>query len=170
MEELNRPTIQEFKEMRKNSLVIVLDNVRSMHNVGAVFRTADGFAVEKMVLCGITGQPPHREIEKTALGATESIDWVHESDVMCAVLALKAEGYTICAVEQAKHSSPLDQFQPDSNEKYALIFGNEVHGVTDSVMKIIDHCLEIPQFGTKHSFNISVTAGILMWDFYCKMR
>lgn len=170
MEELNRPSIQEFKEMRKNSLVIVLDNVRSMHNVGAVFRTADGFAVEKMVLCGITGQPPHREIEKTALGATESIDWVHESDVMRAVEALKAEGFKICAVEQANHSVPLDQFQPDSNEKYALIFGNEVHGVTDSVMKIIDHCLEIPQFGTKHSFNISVTAGILMWDFYCKMR
>lgn len=170
MEELNRPTIREFKEMQKNSLVIVLDNVRSMHNVGSVFRTADGFAVEKMVLCGITGQPPHREIEKTALGATESIDWVYESDVMCAVLALKAEGYTICAVEQAKHSSPLDQFQPDPDEKYALVFGNEVHGVSDSVMKIIDHCLEIPQFGTKHSFNISVTAGILMWDFYCKTR
>lgn len=170
MEELNRPTIQEFKEMRKNSLVIVLDNVRSMHNVGAVFRTADGFAVEKMVLCGITGQPPHREIEKTALGATESINWVHESDVMSAVGALKAEGFKICAVEQANDSIPLDQFQPDPNEKYALVFGNEVHGVTDSVMKIIDHCLEIPQFGTKHSFNISVTAGILMWDFYCKTR
>lgn len=168
MDELNRLSVTDFKSSTKHPLVIVLDNVRSMHNVGSVFRTADGFAIEKIVLAGITGQPPHREIEKTALGATESIDWSHDSDVLHAVLKLKEEGYVLCAVEQAAESIRLDKFQPDPNKKYALIFGNEVHGVTSSVMELVDNCLEIPQFGTKHSFNISVTAGIVLWDFFCK--
>lgn len=168
MDELNRLSVTDFKTIEKHPLVIVLDNVRSMHNVGSVFRTADGFAVEKIILTGITGQPPHREIEKTALGATESIDWVYESDVLQAVTQLKDQGYVLCAVEQAAESIRLDQFRPDPDKKYALIFGNEVHGVTSSVMEVVDQCLEIPQFGTKHSFNISVTAGILLWDFFCK--
>lgn len=168
MDELNRLSVTDFKTTEKHPLVIVLDNVRSMHNVGSVFRTADGFAVEKIILTGITGQPPHREIEKTALGATESIDWVYESDVLQAVTQLKDQGYVLCAVEQAAESIRLDQFRPDPDKKYALIFGNEVHGVTSSVMEVVDQCLEIPQFGTKHSFNISVTAGILLWDFFCK--
>lgn len=170
MEELNRLTISDFKEVEKKPLVIVLDNVRSLHNVGSVFRTADGFAIERIVLTGITGQPPHREIEKTALGATESINWTYESDVENAILALKKDGYTIAAVEQVKGSVFLDTFQPLNDQKYALVFGNEVNGVSESVLKHVDVCLEIPQFGTKHSFNISITVGILLWDFYCKMR
>lgn len=170
MEELNRLTISDFKEVEKKPLVIVLDNVRSLHNVGSVFRTADGFAIEQIVLTGITGQPPHREIEKTALGATESINWTYESDVENAILALKKDGYTIAAVEQVKGSVFLDTFQPLNDQKYALVFGNEVNGVSESVLKHVDVCLEIPQFGTKHSFNISITVGILLWDFYCKMR
>lgn len=170
MDQLNRMSVSDFKATKKNQIVVVLDNVRSMHNVGSVFRTADGFAVEKIVLCGITGQPPHREIEKTALGATESIDWIYEQDAETAVAALKSQGYTICAAEQVAGSVSLDGFQPDPEGKYALVFGNEVHGVSDSVLKLTDVCLEIPQFGTKHSFNISVTVGILLWDFFCKMR
>lgn len=170
MDQLGRASVDDFKKMEKLPLVILLDNVRSMHNVGSVFRTADGFAVEKLVLCGITGQPPHREIEKTALGATRSVDWVHEADVTTAVAKLRAEGYTICAVEQASGSVSLDRFQPEAGKRYALIFGNEVHGVTESVFSQVDHCLEIPQFGTKHSFNIAVTAGILLWDFYSKIE
>lgn len=170
MDQLNRVSVKEFKSKEKQPLVVVLDNVRSMHNVGSVFRTADGFAVEKLVLCGITGQPPHREIEKTALGATESIDWEYNEEVVTAVKSLKDEGYVICAVEQVAGSISLEQFHPEKEGKYALIFGNEVHGVSDSVLKMTDFCLEIPQFGTKHSFNISVTAGILLWDFYTKMR
>lgn len=170
MDQLNRVSVSEFKKKEKNAVVIVLDNVRSMHNVGSVFRTADGFAVEKIVLCGITGQPPHREIEKTALGATESIDWTYEQDAETAVAALKSQGYTICAAEQVEGSVLLDAFRPDPEKKYALVFGNEVHGVSEAVLKLTDACLEIPQFGTKHSFNISVTVGILLWDFFCKMR
>lgn len=169
MEELNRLTVQDFKEREKNPLVVVLDNVRSMHNVGSVFRTADGFAIERIMLCGITGQPPHREIEKTALGATESMDWEYHENVDDIVQQLREQGYVVCAVEQANNSVPLNHFKPEKGKKYALIFGNEVNGVTDSVMEMVDFCLEIPQFGTKHSFNISVTAGILLWDFYSKM-
>lgn len=169
MEQLNRLTVQDFKERKKNPLVVVLDNVRSMHNVGSVFRTADGFAIEKLMLCGITGQPPHREIEKTALGATESIDWEYHESVEEAVQQLRDQGYVICAIEQANNSVSLNKFQPEKGKNYALIFGNEVNGVSDSVMEMVDLCLEIPQFGTKHSFNISVTAGILLWDFYSKM-
>ena len=169
MEQLNRLTVQDFKERKKNPLVVVLDNVRSMHNVGSVFRTADGFAIEKLMLCGITGQPPHREIEKTALGATESIDWEYHESVEEAVQQLRDQGYVICAIEQANNSVSLNKFQPEKGKNYALIFGNEVNGVSDSVREMVDLCLEIPQFGTKHSFNISVTAGILLWDFYSKM-
>lgn len=169
MDQLNRLSVEDFKAKKKYPLVVVLDNVRSMHNVGSVFRTADGFAVEKIMLCGITGRPPHREIEKTALGATDSIDWEYFENVEEAIRKIKSDGYTICAVEQADDSIHLDQFTPNTDQKYALIFGNEVNGVSDSIMGQVDLCLEIPQFGTKHSFNISVTAGILLWDFYTKM-
>jgi len=170
LDELNRVDIQEFKEQQKLPVIVVLDNVRSMHNVGSVFRTADGFSIEKVVLCGITAQPPHREIEKTALGATQSVDWIHMEDTLDAIDTLRSEGYQIIAIEQAENSMMLNTFKPDLTKKYALIFGNEVNGVSDEAMQKIDHCIEIPQFGTKHSFNIVISAGIVLWDFFAKLR
>jgi len=155
----------EFKAGEKLPVAIVLDNVRSMHNIGSIFRTADGFAVEKIYLCGITAQPPHREIEKTALGATQSINWEYFNDPVQAVNRLRADGYQIIAVEQAEKSIMLQDFTVTPGEKYALIFGNEVNGVSDEVMGVIDACIEIPQFGTKHSFNVTVSAGIVLWEF-----
>jgi len=169
LDELNRASVDEFKAQQKLPVVVVLDNVRSMHNIGSIFRTSDGFAVEQVCLCGITAQPPHREIEKTALGATQSIDWTYYADPLQAVEQLRAAGYLIIAIEQAENSTMLNDFHPTRNEKYALIFGNEVNGVSDEVMKNIDACIEIPQFGTKHSFNIVVSAGIVLWDFFSKM-
>ncbi len=170
LDELNRATISEFKTQQKLPLAVVLDNVRSMHNVGSLFRTCDGFAVDQICLCGITGQPPHREIEKTALGATQSVNWTYYSDPMQAVEQLRREGYRIIAIEQAEKSIMLNEFEASMDEKYALIFGNEVNGVSDEVMKAIDFCIEIPQFGTKHSFNIVVSAGIVLWDFFVKVQ
>lgn len=170
LEDLNRVSVEAFKEQEKLPVVVVLDNVRSMHNVGSVFRTGDGFSIEKLYLCGITAQPPHREIEKTALGATESVDWLHCENTLDAVAALKAEGYQIIAIEQAKGSTMLNTFVPSTDAKYALIFGNEVNGVDEEVMKVIDACIEIPQFGTKHSFNIVISAGIVLWDFFAKLK
>jgi len=169
LDELNRASVEEFKTQQKLPIAVVLDNVRSMHNVGSIFRTCDGFAVEHVCLCGITGQPPHREIEKTALGATQSINWTYYSEPLQAVEQLRKEGYKIIAIEQAENSIMLNQFKASENEKYALIFGNEVNGVSDEVMKVIDACIEIPQFGTKHSFNIVVSAGIVLWDFFTKL-
>ena len=169
LDELNRASISEFKEQDKLLIVVVLDNVRSMHNVGSIFRTCDGFAVEQVCLCGITSQPPHREIEKTALGATQSINWIYYTEPAQAVEQLRKDGYTIIAIEQAENSIMLNDFEADKSTKYALIFGNEVNGVSDEVMQMIDACIEIPQFGTKHSFNIVVSAGIVLWDFYCKL-
>ncbi len=170
LDDLNRVSIDEFKEQEKLPVVVVLDNVRSMHNIGSVFRTADGFAVEGVYLCGITAQPPHREIEKTALGATRSVTWRYFDTTPEAVTALRNEGYQIIAIEQAKNSTMLNIFSPSKSEKYALIFGNEVNGVSDEVMAQIDECIEIPQFGTKHSFNIVISAGIVLWDFFAKLR
>lgn len=170
LNELNRADIESFKAQEKLPVVAVLDNVRSMHNIGSIFRTADGFALEQVVLCGITAQPPHREIEKTALGATQSVDWVHYQETTIAVDELRAQGYEIVAIEQAENSTMLNTFTPDSTKKYALIFGNEVDGVSDEVMAKIDECIEIPQFGTKHSFNITISAGIVFWDFFAKLR
>lgn len=169
LDELNRVSVDEFKQADKLPVAVVLDNVRSMHNVGSIFRTSDGFAVQQLCLCGITGQPPHREIEKTALGATQSIDWHYYPTTVEAVQALRADGYQIIAIEQAENSTMLHTFQPDPNQKYALVFGNEVNGVADEVMQLADTCIEIPQFGTKHSFNIVVSAGIVLWDFYVKL-
>lgn len=170
MEELNRPDVDSFKNQTKIPLVIVLDNVRSMHNVGAAFRTADGFGIEKIILCGITARPPHREIEKTALGATQSVTWSHTEDTLSAIQQLKQEGFQIIAIEQAAQSTFLQEYQVDPQAKYALVFGNEVHGVDETIMDQVDTCIEIPQFGTKHSFNVSVTIGIVLWDFVCKMK
>lgn len=170
LEELGRAGIEDFKKQVKLPLVVILDNVRSMHNIGSIFRTSDGFAVEKVYLCGISAQPPHREIEKTALGATQSVDWVYSEKVTEAIMELKAANYTIIAVEQAENSVMLTEYQPKKMQKYALIFGNEVNGVSDEAMKLIDTCIEIPQFGTKHSFNIVVSAGIVLWDFFAKLN
>ncbi len=170
LDELNRASVSEFKGQDKLPVAVVMDNVRSMHNVGSIFRTSDGFAVEQIVLCGITSQPPHREIEKTALGATQSIDWTYEPDTCAAVNKLKAQGYTIVAIEQAEDSEMLNNFDPNADEKYALVFGNEVNGVSEDVMEVVDLCIEIPQFGTKHSFNIVVSAGIVLWDFFAKLN
>ena len=170
LDELNRVDIEGFKAQEKLPLIILLDNVRSMHNVGSVFRTADGFSVEKIVLCGITAQPPHREIEKTALGATQSVAWEHVDDTLLAIDKYKNLGYEIIAIEQAKDSVMLNTFQPALTSKYVLIFGNEVNGVSDEAMQKIDCCIEIPQFGTKHSFNIVISAGITLWDFFAKMK
>ncbi|MES2448395.1 MAG: RNA methyltransferase [Bacteroidota bacterium] len=170
LDELNRVDITAFKGQEKLPVVVVLDNVRSMHNVGSVFRTADGFSIEKVVLCGITAQPPHREIEKTALGATLSVDWVHFDDTLIAIDQLRKDGYQIIAIEQAQNSKMLNTYLPNQTLKYALIFGNEVNGVSDEVMEKIDECIEIPQFGTKHSFNIVISAGIVLWDFFAKLK
>lgn len=170
LDALNRVSIEEFKEQDKLPVVVVLDNVRSMHNIGSVFRTGDGFSIEKICLCGITAQPPHREIEKTALGATQSIAWEHFPTTLDAVASLRTQGYQIIAIEQAEGSLMLNTYTPQKDKKYALIFGNEVNGVDDEVMKQIDKCIEIPQFGTKHSFNITISAGIVLWDFFAKLR
>lgn len=169
MEELNRLSVEEFKNVEKSPLVIVLDNVRSLNNVGSVFRTADAFLIEKIYLCGITGTPPHREIQKTALGATESIEWVYAWTTLEATAVLKSAGYIVCALEQVERSISLDEFMPEKGAKYALIFGNEVFGVEDNVIRECDHVIEIPQLGTKHSLNISVSMGIAVWDFVTKM-
>jgi 23S rRNA (guanosine2251-2'-O)-methyltransferase len=169
LDELNRVSVTEFKKQDKLPVTVVLDNVRSMHNIGSIFRTSDGFSVEQIYLCGITAQPPHREIEKTALGATQSVNWLYFETPLQAIEQLRADGYQIIAIEQAENSIMLNQFTPMANEKYALVFGNEVNGVSEEVMQQIDACIEIPQFGTKHSFNVVVSAGIVLWDFFSKL-
>ncbi|UII22090.1 RNA methyltransferase [Fulvivirga ligni] len=168
-EELDRKTVEEFKESDKLPIVILLDNIRSMNNVGSAFRTSDAFLISKIYLGGITATPPHREITKTALGATESVEWEHAEDTGKLVQQLKEEGYTIIAIEQVDKSISLDSFTPDKNKKYCLVFGNEVFGVSEEVIKHSDMCIEIPQHGTKHSLNISVSLGITIWDFYNKL-
>ncbi|MDN5204516.1 RNA methyltransferase [Fulvivirgaceae bacterium BMA10] len=167
-EELDRISIDEFKNKKKIPLVIVLDNVRSLNNVGSAFRTSDAFCIDKIYLCGITGKPPHREINKTALGATDSVTWEHVESTLTLIKQLKEDGYTIVSIEQADESIMLNDYQPNLKEKYCFVFGNEVFGVDDEVINISDMCLEIPQFGTKHSLNISVSVGIVVWDHYCK--
>ena len=170
LDELNRASVTEFKNQGKLPITVILDNIRSMHNIGSIFRTSDGFAVEQIYLCGITAQPPHREIEKTALGATQSVNWTYFETPLQAVEKLRTDGYQIIAIEQAENSTMLNKFTPLVNNKYALILGNEVNGVSDEVMQQIDTCIEIPQFGTKHSFNVVVSAGIVLWDFYAKLN
>lgn len=164
--ELNRLTPEAFKESRKIPLIVVLDHVRSLNNVGSVFRTSDAFRVEAIYLCGITACPPHAEIHKTALGAEETVDWKYFNDTLEAVENLRQMGYTICAIEQAECSVMLDKLLLDKTKKYAVILGNEVKGVQQTVVDKCDMCIEIPQYGTKHSLNVSVTAGIVIWDFF----
>jgi 23S rRNA (guanosine2251-2'-O)-methyltransferase len=170
LEELGRISVNEFREVEKLPVAIVLDNIRSLHNVGSAFRTADAFRIEKIFLTGITGTPPHREIEKTALGATLSVPWEHVADTKEALQKLKAEGYTIIIIEQTSESVSLNTFAPDAGKKYCLVFGNEVNGVSDEAIELGDLALEIPQHGTKHSLNISVCLGIVAWEFFKRMR
>ena len=162
---MQRLTVQEFREAEKMPLVVVLDDVRSMHNVGSVFRTADTFRVAEVVLCGITGCPPHAELHKTALGAEDSVSWRHFDTALEAVNTLRAEGYTVLSIEQVEHSTKLPRFCAERGRKYAVVLGNEVKGVHQEVVDASDGCLEIPQLGTKHSLNVSVTAGIVIYDF-----
>jgi 23S rRNA (guanosine2251-2'-O)-methyltransferase len=170
MDQLRRLKPEEFKQTEKFPLVIVLDNIRSMMNIGSVFRTADAFRVEKIILCGITACPPNKEIHKTALGATESVDWAYFENTCHAVSQLRNAGYKVYSLEQTTDSISLNDFKPDNNYRYALVFGNEVKGVQDEVLQCCDGSIEIPQFGTKHSFNVSVSAGIVLWDFFTKMK
>jgi len=167
--EMNRLSIEEFKEEKKTQLIVVLDNVRSLHNVGSVFRTADAFLVEAVYLCGITSTPPHAEIHKTALGAENTVDWIYFEDTHKAVEVLKSDGYTVFAIEQAEGSTLLPDLHLNKTNKYAVILGNEVKGVQQSVVDSCDGCIEIPQFGTKHSLNVSVTGGIIIWEMYKKL-
>ena len=164
-EEIIRLTPEEFKETPKIPLIVILDNVRSLHNVGSVFRTADAYCVEKVILCGITATPPNTEIHKSALGAEFSVNWAYYKETTEAVNELKQAGYTILAIEQAHDSINMDTFKAEKGNKYAVILGNEVKGVQQSVIDLSDDCLELPQFGTKHSLNVSVTAGIVIWEF-----
>ncbi len=166
LKELGRVSVQEFKSQDKAPIVLVLDNVRSGLNVGSAFRTADAFALEKIYLCGITSQPPHREITKTAIGATDSMDWVYFENTLDAISELKKEGYQIIAVEQAEGSISLENITSSPFQKCALVFGNEVSGVKEEVMEVVDACVEVPQFGTKHSLNISVCVGVVVWEFF----
>ena len=167
-EELGRINPNQFKEKEKLKAVIVLDNIRSAMNIGAVFRTADAFAVEKIYLCGISAQPPHREIQKTALGATDSVAWEYFSSTLDALVALKSKQFVIAGIEQLEGGVFLDSFLPEQKNNYAFVFGNEVNGLSNDILDMLDIGIEIPQFGTKHSFNISVTAGIVLWDYYTK--
>ncbi len=166
LDELNRASVEEFKTVQKIPVVVVLDNIRSMSNVGSVFRTSDAFVVEKILLCGITAQPPHREIQKTALGATESVEWTYHPHIYDAVKILKDAGYIIIGVEQTDTSVKLNDFVPDTDKKFALIMGNEVEGISEEVLPLLDFALEIPQMGTKHSLNVSVAAGIVLYRFF----
>ncbi len=169
-EELNRLSVEEFKTAEKLNAVIVLDDVRSAMNVGSAFRTGDAFCVEKIYICGITAQPPHREINKTALGAQDTVSWEHAENISDLSNELKNNGYTIVPVEQADKSTSLLDFQVDKSKKYAFVFGNEVFGVNDKLVETADTVLEIPQFGTKHSLNISVSIGVVLWDFVAKTK
>ena len=163
-EELDRKSVTEFRASEKSPFIIVLDNVRSLNNIGSIFRTADAFLVEGLWLCGITATPPHREIHKTALGATESVAWRYFANTAEAVRELRESGYVVVSVEQAEGSVSLDRFVAEPGKKYALVFGHEIKGVSDEVVDMSDTCIEIPQYGTKHSFNVAVSAGIVLWE------
>ncbi|MBS3806932.1 MAG: RNA methyltransferase [Bacteroidales bacterium] len=168
--ELERKTVKEFKATEKYPVYLVLDNVRSLNNVGSAFRTADAFLIQGICLCGITACPPHREIHKTALGATDSVEWTYYAHTEEAIETLKKEGYQILSVEQAENTVDLTDFKPSPDQKYALVFGHEMKGVQQSVVDMSDQCIEIPQEGTKHSFNISVSVGIVLYHFYYHLR
>jgi len=168
--ELERLSVKAFKEATKIPVVVVLDNIRSLNNIGSVFRTADAFLLEKIYLCGITAQPPHKDIHKTALGATESVNWEYEEHTLSCVEKLQQNGYQCFAIEQAENSIMLNQFNASQHSKIAVVFGNEVKGVQQSVVDACKGCIEIPQLGTKHSLNISVSAGIVLWEVFKSTR
>lgn len=168
--ELDRKNTEEFKQADKTPLIIVLDDIRSLHNIGSVFRTADAFLLEKIYLCGITATPPNKEIHKTALGATDTVDWEHCKDVTEVITTLKNDGVTVYAIEQVQGAVFLQDFKPEQGVRYALVFGNEVKGVSQEAVNICNGVIEIPQLGTKHSLNISVSAGVVVWDIFSKMN
>ncbi len=168
--ELERKSIEDFKTSKKTPLILVMDDIRSLHNIGSVFRTADAFLIEKIYLCGITATPPNKEIQKTALGATETVAWEHHKSVTDVIKNLQAENITVLAIEQVEKAFFLDKFKIDSSKKYALVFGNEVYGVSQEAVALCDGCIEIPQLGTKHSLNIAVSAGIVIWDLFKQLK
>ncbi|MHA7842341.1 MAG: RNA methyltransferase [Winogradskyella sp.] len=168
--ELERLDVSEFKKVAKSPIIIILDNIRSLNNIGSVFRTSDAFLIEKIYLCGITAQPPHNDIRKTALGSTETVDWEYAEHTIDVVERLKKEDVKICSIEQAEDATMLDTFLPQPNTKYAFVFGNEVKGVEQDVVTASDEVIEIPQFGTKHSLNISVSTGVVIWDVFSKLK
>ena len=167
--ELGRKSVNEYKKADKSPIIVVLDNVRSMNNIGSIFRTADAFLVQAVHLCGITAKPPHKDIQKTALGATESVPWKYYETTTETIKQLKDDGYIIISVEQAEEAIPLSDFVAKEDGKYAVIFGHEIRGVGQEVVDLSDYCIEIPQFGTKHSFNISVSAGIVLWELFNRL-
>ncbi|MDH7911726.1 RNA methyltransferase [Winogradskyella sp. SYSU M77433] len=167
--ELDRLEIEEFKAAKKSPIIIILDNIRSLNNIGSVFRTSDAFLIEKIYLCGITAQPPHNDIRKTALGSTKTVDWEYAENTLSVAEQLKSDGVKICSIEQAENATMLNDFQPQPNTKYAFVFGNEVKGVSQDVINASDTVIEIPQYGTKHSLNISVSCGVVVWDVFSKI-
>lgn len=169
-EELERLEVSEFKNAEKSPIIIILDNIRSLNNIGSVFRTSDAFLIEKIYLCGITAQPPHNDIRKTALGSTETVDWEYVENTLELIQKLKQEQIKIVSIEQAENAIMLNDFKPQTNEKYAFVFGNEVKGVAQNVVDLSDMVIEIPQYGTKHSLNISVSCGIVIWDVFVKLE
>ena len=168
--ELNRINNTEFKSSKKTPLIVILDNIRSLNNIGSVFRTSDAFLIEKIYLCGITAKPPHKDIHKTALGATDSVEWEYIDDTLALVHLLKSEGKVVVSIEQAEESVSLEEFRTKPNTSYAIIFGNEVKGVAQEVVSASDYIVEIPQYGTKHSLNISVSCGLVIWDLFVKLK
>ena len=167
--ELDRLSIEEFKESKKTPLIVILDNIRSLNNIGSVFRTSDAFLIEKIYLCGITAKPPHKDIHKTALGSTETVDWEYVEDTLTLVEKLKTKNIEIISIEQAENTTMLNDFMPKEETRYAIVFGNEVKGVQQEIVNASDVVIEIPQYGTKHSLNISVSAGVVVWDLFCKI-
>lgn len=168
--ELDRLSVAGFKAAKKTPIIVILDNVRSLNNIGSVFRTSDAFLIEKVYLCGITAKPPHKDIHKTALGSTDTVNWEHIENTLDLVKTLKTDGVTICSIEQAENARKLNDFIPEKDSKYALVFGNEVKGVLQDVVSASDKVIEIPQFGTKHSLNISVSCGVVVWDIFSKLK
>ncbi len=168
--ELDRLSVEDFKSVTKTPLIIILDNIRSLNNIGSVFRTSDAFLIEKIYLCGITATPPHKDIHKTALGSTDTVDWEYVENTINLVKKLKDNGVKVIAIEQAENATMLNQFTPEAKTTYALVFGNEVKGVSQNVVSLSDIVIEIPQYGTKHSLNISVSTGVVIWDLFSKLK
>jgi len=168
--ELDRLSIEAFKQSSKTPLIVILDNIRSLNNIGSVFRTSDAFLIEKIYLCGITAQPPHKDIHKTALGSTETVAWEYAENTISVIEKLQSKGIKIAAIEQAENATMLNDFNPEKDTTYAIVFGNEVKGVSQDVVSTSNVVLEIPQYGTKHSLNISVSAGVVIWDLFCKLK